>query len=760
MVLAFLYPEEGRQPKVAKIKNPEIHAVESYETSLDHVLAELKRIELKLQLKVKSVRSKNSQNKADSLRGLFVSEEEIESILNDPGRDALTGSSQPDGKDDGQGLSIDFLRNFEESLILRKEEALNRGLTLRLERIKNIFSLSSFEVDVILICLLSEIDLKYQRIYGYIQDDITRKNPTVDLVLQLLFNSFKDRLKAQEAFLSGSSLLKYSLIRLSDDNIARPTPLLAKFIQMDQRIASYLLEGNQPDSRLLNLSSLTVPGISWQNISLPDDIKSRLQNLIARFKNKSPVINLRGNYTDSKQEVAGAICTDLGLPLFNIRVSNLIASETPPDLLVPLIFREGNLQNAVMYFSEFNLLSDSDKSTRLLYRRLLMDLAEYPQWIILDGNEECQPEEISGDKPWISIDFPAASYSERRQIWDRLLKSNGDLVDGINLADLAGKFRFSADQISDVIATARNLAAWRDPENRSISGEDLYAACRKHSRQTLNTLARKIQPMYRWDDIILPKDHVEQLHEICGYVENYHTVYSSWGFGRKISLGKGLNVLFAGPSGTGKTMAAEIVANELKIDLYKIDLSSIVSKYIGETEKNLDRVFREGQTSNAILFFDEADALFGKRSEVRDSHDRYANIETAYLLQKMDEYEGIVILATNLRKNMDEAFSRRMHYFLEFAVPEEPDRLRIWQNVFPKEAPLSENADLNFMARQFKITGGNIKNIALNAAFLASQDGKLITIEHLIRATKREYQKIGKLCTDGDFAQYFELIKS
>jgi SpoVK/Ycf46/Vps4 family AAA+-type ATPase len=206
-------------------------------------------------------------------------------------------------------------------------------------------------------------------------------------------------------------------------------------------------------------------------------------------------------------------------------------------------------------------------------------------------------------------------------------------------------------------------------------------------------------------------------------------------------------------------MSAEIIANELGLDLYKIDLSSVVSKYIGETEKNLDRIFREGQTSNAILFFDEADALFGKRSEVRDSHDRYANIEIAYLLQKMDEYDGVVILATNLRKNMDDAFARRMHFSVEFPLPNAADRYRIWESIFPSEAPLAEDIDLHFMAEQFKITGGNIKNIALGAAFLAAEDGGRINIENLIRATKREYQKMGKLCNEGEFGRYFELVK-
>ena len=206
-------------------------------------------------------------------------------------------------------------------------------------------------------------------------------------------------------------------------------------------------------------------------------------------------------------------------------------------------------------------------------------------------------------------------------------------------------------------------------------------------------------------------------------------------------------------------MAAEIMGNELGIDVYKIDLSTIVSKYIGETEKNLDSVFREVTTANAIIFFDEADSIFGKRSEVRDSHDRYANIEISYLLQKLDDFDGVIILATNLRKNMDEAFTRRMHFCVEFPVPEEADRYRIWQHVFPEKAPLAHDIDLAFLSRQFTVTGGNIRNIAVTSAFLAARDGGLITMENLIRATKREYQKMGRLCTESDFAQYFDLVK-
>ncbi|MCZ6654243.1 MAG: ATP-binding protein [Planctomycetota bacterium] len=233
-----------------------------------------------------------------------------------------------------------------------------------------------------------------------------------------------------------------------------------------------------------------------------------------------------------------------------------------------------------------------------------------------------------------------------------------------------------------------------------------------------------------------------------------HLVYGNWGFDRKLSLGKGINVLFSGSPGTGKTMAAEVLATELSLDLFKIDLSQIVRKYIGETEKNLNRVFDEARASNAILFFDEADALFGKRSEVRDSHDRYANIEIAYLLQKMEEYEGLSVLATNLKKNLDEAFTRRLSFITDFPFPDEQSRLRIWQSTWPPELPLGEGLDLVYMAKQYRLSGGSIKNIAVAAAFLAAERGEKVQTAHLIRATRREFQKMGKPLTQHETGNY------
>jgi SpoVK/Ycf46/Vps4 family AAA+-type ATPase len=332
----------------------------------------------------------------------------------------------------------------------------------------------------------------------------------------------------------------------------------------------------------------------------------------------------------------------------------------------------------------------------------------------------------------------------------------------LNLEGLSSRFKLSRGQIVAAAASARNAAAWRGETAPSLA--DLEGACRRHSTTRLSNLARKIKPLYRWEDIVLPADPAQMLKEIVQQVRNRSLVYEKWGFDSKLSYGKGLNIIFAGPSGTGKTMSAEIIAGELQMDLYKIDLSNMVSKYIGETEKNLERIFNEAGESNAILFFDEADSIFGKRSEVKDAHDRYANIETGYLLQKMEEYDGIVILATNLRKNLDEAFVRRMHFMIEYPFPEEEDRLKIWQRSFPRDVPMGKTVDMQFMARQFKIAGGNIKNICLASAFLAAGDVEqpadaMVEMHHLIRATRREFQKMGKLCTATDFGRYFNLLK-
>ncbi len=361
------------------------------------------------------------------------------------------------------------------------------------------------------------------------------------------------------------------------------------------------------------------------------------------------------------------------------------------------------------------------------------------------------PGDTDGRYDWYPFEFKLPVFAERRKIWIDTVNGAGIPESEIDI--ISGRFNFSETQIKNAVFYAKKFL-----DSGEITIDNIYKACGLQSGQKLAVYSRKVNNFYTWDDIVLPDDRSKQLREICNYIKHKHLVYFRWGFEKKLALGRGLNVLFSGPSGTGKTMAADIIAHELNLEMYKVDLSSIVSKYIGETEKNLNRIFGESSSGNVILFFDEADALFGKRSEVKDAHDRYANIETNYLLQKMEEHEGIVVLATNFNKNLDEAFARRMHFTVDFPFPDDRQRELILRKIFPEDAPLSDDIDYRFFSEKFKLTGGNIKNIALTAAFYAADESSEITMRHIILAVKREMRKLGKLCVKGDFGVYYDLL--
>ena len=347
--------------------------------------------------------------------------------------------------------------------------------------------------------------------------------------------------------------------------------------------------------------------------------------------------------------------------------------------------------------------------------------------------------------------FARPTYARRLALWCGASRATC-LADDVDLETLAGRYRLTGRQIERASDAARDAAWQQNPDKPVVGFHDLSMAARAISSGQLGQLARRVEPRHGWDDLILPDDRMAQLYELCDQFKYRHVVYDEWGFGRRASRGRGLSVLFAGPSGTGKTMAAEIIAKELALELYKIDLSGVVSKYIGETEKNMERIFNLARDSNAILLFDEADALFGKRSETKDAHDRYANIEVSYLLQKIEEYDGVVILTSNLRQNLDEAFLRRLQFTIEFPLPDEGARSRIWLRTLPSNAPLAKDVDLHELAKRYKFSGGSIRNVLVNAAFLAAREGNAIGMDHLLWAVRREFQKLGKLVDEGQFS--------
>jgi ATP-dependent 26S proteasome regulatory subunit len=667
----------------------------------------------------------------DEFKGLYVSEEEVNQLLNDP----------------SLFLSGNYSADIAPKLIEDPKES-------RLLHLQNTFGLSRFELDVLLVALAPEIELRYEKLFAYLQDDVTRRRPTINLVLKLLVPGLAGQLAARRCFDPDAPLLHYRLLELSEENQNRATSLLSRTIKLDDGLVSFLLGDDSLDSRLR----------PYADFAEKDEAAPRLSEEASEYARRlvelahepgGYVCVLSGPDEYNKRRLAAEVCQEIGLPLLIFEIGQL-GNIQKTESILRLLEREIILRELPVYLASYEILLKEDGSGRDTARLLEKLLVEHKGLCFIPITQNHPPLLARRERRELKINLAMPGYGERQQLWETQL---GKAAVGLDLESLSNRFRLSSGQIVAAAATARNLAAWRGETAPTL--EDLETACRRHSNQKLSGLARKIEPHYRWDDLVLPYDQTNMLREVCEQVRHRSMVYEKWGFEKKLSLGKGLNVVFAGQSGTGKTMSAEIIAGELKLDLYKIDLSNVVSKYIGETEKNLERIFTEAGESNAILFFDEADSIFGKRSEVKDAHDRYANIETGYLLQKMEEYDGIVVLATNLRKNLDEAFVRRMHFVLEFPFPEEEDRFQIWSRVFPKDVPLSQNVDLRFMAKQFKVAGGNIKNIALAAAFLAASAGpdQMVEMEHMIRATRREFQKMGKLCTESDFGPYFKLIQ-
>jgi len=580
----------------------------------------------------------------------------------------------------------------------------------------------------------------------------------------MLCSNEQEILAARPCFLPNATLFKSQILMTVNDQHNSQQTFMSRSLKLDDRIANFLLGFDYIDYRIESFSDIVFPRLHNNNLNFSQEIKDRLltltkNHLEASNKQQGKLIYYFCGPSDSnKQSMAEGICYELGVPLVVSDIRTLISRELPFEEMIKLVYRETLLQPAAIYLKDFDcLLANEDQY--YLYFKILVNIIDHFSWLtFLDGQINWNPLGLFHQNTFLKIEFSLSDYSVRSDIWKSVINGKYHFSDEIDIGKLADKFRFTPDQVKSALMEARNLALLNQPDDPKISSQELYQACRAQCKNKLIALANKIKPNYTWKDIILPKNILQQLHAICDQVNYKNKVYRDWGFDQKFSLGKGVSALFSGPSGTGKTMAAEILANDLQIDLYKIDLSRVVSKYIGETEKNLDKVFQEAENSSAILFFDEADALFGKRSEVRDAHDRYANIEIGYLLQKMEEYEGICILATNLKKNIDDAFLRRLHFIVELPLPDDRHRYQMWQQMFPEQTPLSKDIDYDFLSKRFKITGGNIKNIVVNSAFLAASNSGIVKMEHLIRATKMELDKIGRLSTEVDFGKYWKKV--
>lgn len=704
--------------------------------SLEHLQCEMARVDLRIQRQVKlwQLAGQDTQNQ---FRGLYISDQDARGLLD-----------RPIGMHWGQltKLSAENERAYTQSLAYldtKRQEiearASQRGERLRLHHLREAFGLRPLEEDILLIALAPALDLRYEHIYGYLQDDVTRKLPSLSLVLDLFDLSSSNRLALLGVLSQNGPLFRHRLIeRHTASTTVSP---LGQALSVDPSVVSWLLGCYQPHATLGRRTRL----FAIEELSDTSAVfltTNKIETILPSLA-QQPVLVFYGSDYESQENAALCCAAHLARPLLSIDLSEGTTPGESAAEKITLALRDASLLGAITCLMHWEICLDADKNARI---ETLQAICDHPDLVILCSESPWQVTGLNRQRAFFWLEFPAPNYALRRELWQHYLGHK--LADENTLNVLAGQFTLTSAQIRDAVASANDQA---QQQQRSLDSNDLFLAARAHSNPRLIELARKIKPRYTWDDIVLPSDPLAILHEIVATVRDRPLVLEQWGVGQKLVSSAGVTVLFAGPPGTGKTMAAEVIAAELGLDLYKIDLSTIVSKYIGETEKNLEKIFSEAQSSNAILFFDEADAIFGKRSEVKDSHDRYANIEVSYLLQRMEAYDGVTILATNLRANLDEAFTRRLQFAVDFPFPDETDRLRIWQTLFPPAAPRDPDIDFSPLAKRFRLTGGSIRNIIINAAYLAASEGGKISMKHLLHGTRRELQKMGRLVEEAEF---------
>jgi hypothetical protein len=591
------------------------------------------------------------------------------------------------------------------------------------------FGLSDFERNVLLLCAAIELDSRVATLCALAQGDATRTYPTFALAMTMFDDAAWDVLSPERP------LRHWRMIEINQPGAQ---PLTTSALRADEWIVNYLKGLSYIDDRLtpllVRMDSVGHEKLPPSQQSIVEKIVERLSSAIALHQ--FPIIQLTGIDSSAKRLIASHAAAALGLHLYRLPARLLPTQAGDLETLARLWERQNVLLPVSLYLDAFEAetgTTTEPQGTPPLNRFLtrsngIFFLDTREPWPVLDRES-------------VVIDVMKPTTAEQQRAWTEVL---GPHTNGM-AAKLSGQFNLNFREIQQIARSsfAVNSQTWEDLLTM------LWDACVNTTRPRLDALALRIDPKATWEDIVLPPAEIELLHEISDQVGQRNTVYETWGFHKKMNRGLGISALFAGESGTGKTMAAEVIANELRLNLYRIDLSAVVSKYIGETEKNLRRLFDAAESGGTILFFDEADSLFGKRSEVKDSHDRYANIEINYLLQRMESYRGLAILATNMKSALDTAFIRRLRFIVTFQAPTVAERRAIWEKVFPRDVPTK---DLNFerLAR-FNLTGGNIHSIALNAAFLAARDECAVTMPLVLRAARAEFRKLERPINEADF---------
>ena len=596
--------------------------------------------------------------------------------------------------------------------------------------------LSRFEQQTLLLCAAVEFDTRVGALCAGAQDDQDRRNPTFALALALLEEPAWDALSPERPL---------RFWRLLEINQPGAQPLTTSALRADERIVNYIKGLNYLDDRL---APMLAPLGMTDAGELPPSQQSCVDAIVRRLRQaprdqRPPLMQLVGPDSESKRLIAARAAAEFGLQLYRLPAEALPAQAAELETLARLWRRDSLLSPIALYVDAREAAGPTaaDGPAPPLQRFL----SRIEGMAFLDSREMQSGPDSGGVNPASHVlDIAKPTPAEQKATWAQALGAQAN----DSPAMLAGQFDLNLMAIGRIARTA--IA--ENPESSASDAalhDRLWDECLAMTRPRLDALAKRLDAKATWDDIVLPAEALDLLRQLAAQVASRSRVYEDWGFHAKMNRGLGISALFAGESGTGKTMAAEVVANALRLDLYRIDLSAVVSKYIGETEKNLRRVFDRAEDGGAILFFDEADALFGKRSEVKDSHDRYANIEINYLLQRMEGFRGLAILATNMKGALDTAFVRRLRFIVNFAFPGQSERTAIWRKVFPPRTP-TLGLDYERLAR-LNITGGAIHNIALNAAFLAARGSTPVTMPLVLEAARGDFRKDGKAINEADF---------
>ena len=587
-----------------------------------------------------------------------------------------------------------------------------------------VFSLSPFERNIVLMCAGMELDSTFDSLCAAIQGDL-RPFPTFSLALAALPDAH------WSALAPDASLRYWRLIEVSTNGL-----LTKSRLRLDERVLHYLTGVSSRDERL---AGIVKPLLSEGDL-VPSHSKLA-DNLVRAWsqrleKSALPAVLLYGDDNTGKQAIATSICAELEMNIETISAHDLPAVSNELYDLTRLWEREAALNGSALFFDCSE--TDTTDTGRL---NIITRFCEHIRGALIISSRK---RNINLKRSIITFEVKKPTTDEQQALWKSSLGAEADNLNG-KLGMIVSQFDLSAHTIRHASSEILCYLETNGSENNDSSngiGKMLWDECRESTRPRLDDLAQRIEPVATFDDIVLPELQKQILKEVAIHVRQRAKVYGEWGFAAKEARGLGISALFTGVSGTGKTMAAEALANELSLDLYRIDLSQVVNKYIGETEKNLKKLFDAAEESGAILLFDEADALFGKRSEVKDSHDRYANVEVSYLLQRLEIYRGLAVLKTIMKNALDNAFLRRIRFVVQFPFPDITHRAEIWRRIFPSDTP-TEGLDADKLAR-LNVAGGNIRNIAMNAAFLAAEEREPVRMMHLSRAARSECLKLDK----------------